>query len=134
MRILSVPTIPLLCLLVFSLCSSPVQAADNDKCVAAETTFLCPNPDVCPDSGYSEVTQCLDCNGNLNTYYEGKECFDRRLLNGRDNPSKSYLWRDIAGIVVWFLAAGVGALRSDFALCVLWDEVGLSDPCLEDCV
>jgi uncharacterized membrane protein YfcA len=28
-------------------------------------------------------------------------------LNGKDNPSRGYLYRDIVGIVIWFVAAGV---------------------------
>lgn len=72
---------------------------------ATSSLFECPTA-FCP-SGISYVGNCLDCNGHLNTYFEGKSCFNRKLLNGKDNPNHGYLYRDIAGIVVWFLAAGV---------------------------
>mmetsp|Transcript_13372 Transcript_13372/g.25149 ORF Transcript_13372/g.25149 Transcript_13372/m.25149 type:complete len:483 (+) Transcript_13372:117-1565(+) len=83
-----------------------IAAAEGDKC-STSAQFQCPNPENCPDSGYSYVSACLECDGHLNTYFEGKQCFDRKLLNGKDNPSKTYLYRDIVGIIIWFIAAGL---------------------------
>ena len=51
------------------------------------------------------VSNCLDCPGHMSTY--DQTCFDRKLLNGQDNPDSTYLWRDILGLLVWFLAAGI---------------------------
>lgn len=43
----------------------------------------------------------------MNTDSKSETCFDRRILNGKDNPPSGYLWRDIVGMIVWFCAAGV---------------------------
>lgn len=84
-----------------------VRAADSGgKCFAAEK-FQCPNEKDCPDTGYSYVSDCLDCDGNLNTFRGDMECFSRKLLTAKKNPSSQYLWRDIIGMLVWFFAAGV---------------------------
>jgi len=84
-----------------------VDAADStDKC-AANTQLECPNTIDCPLSGFSYVSDCLDCEDNLNTDNESKQCFTRKILNAEDNPSSQYLWRDIVGMIVWFCAAGV---------------------------
>lgn len=53
------------------------------------------------------VNDCLDCDGFPSTDSKTGTCFDRKLLNGKDNPPSGYLWRDIVGIIVWFCAAGV---------------------------
>lgn len=82
-----------------------VQAAEQGKCFSNQK-LQCPNSVDCPDSGFSYVTDCLDCEGNLNTDNAGKQCFDRKLLS-KANPSPAYLWRDIFGMLVWFFAAGV---------------------------
>lgn len=101
-----------LCLLVVAATTSTlkvtnVQAADpsNDKCYGT-TKLECPNTEDCPDSGYSYVSDCLDCEGNLNTDNGSGECFTRKIFS-KDNPSPQYLWRDIVGMFVWFCAAGV---------------------------
>lgn len=84
-----------------------VDGADStDKC-AANTQLECPNIQDCPSSGFSYVSDCLDCENNLNTDGETNQCFTRKILNANDNPSSQYLWRDIVGMVVWFCAAGV---------------------------
>mmetsp|Transcript_21405 Transcript_21405/g.59539 ORF Transcript_21405/g.59539 Transcript_21405/m.59539 type:complete len:644 (-) Transcript_21405:1258-3189(-) len=81
-------------------------ASSGGKCFAAER-FQCPNEKECPDTGFSYVSDCLDCEGNLNTFRGDMQCFSRKLLNGKKNPSKQYLLRDIIGMIVWFFAAGV---------------------------
>jgi uncharacterized membrane protein YfcA len=53
------------------------------------------------------VTDCLDCDGYFSTDALQGLCFDRKLLNGTENPDPSYLWRDIIAIIVWFVVAGV---------------------------
>ncbi len=98
----------LFCLLLFLASTTfVVQAADGDGGKCSSEQLKCPNSFDCPDSGFSYVKDCLDCEGNYNTYTAGKECFDRKLFNARDNPSPNYLWRDIVGMIVWFCAAGV---------------------------
>lgn len=81
-------------------------ASSTDKC-AANSQLQCPNVIDCPLSGFSYVSDCLDCDGNLNTDEESEQCFTRKILNAKDNPSSQYLWRDIVGMLVWFCAAGV---------------------------
>lgn len=85
-----------------------VQAAEEGKCSASQK-FMCPNTEACPDSGFSYVKDCLECSGNLSTDNKNKMCFDRKIFNGKDNPPIRfpYLWRDIVGMIVWFVAAGV---------------------------
>lgn len=92
-------------LLVWTTMMIHVDGGSADTSCATPSQLECPT-DACP-SGISYVDNCLDCKGNLNTDFEGTTCFHRRLFNGKDNPSPSYLYRDIAGIIVWFLAAGV---------------------------
>lgn len=75
----------------------------DDKC-AQSITYSCPS-DLC--NGTILVSDCLDCDGYLNTDAANDQCFDRKLLNGKKNPSPGYLYRDIAGIIIWFCAAGV---------------------------
>ncbi len=53
------------------------------------------------------MKDCLDCKGFLSTDARDEVCFNRKLLNGKDNPNTSYLWRDIVGMLVWFLSAGI---------------------------
>jgi len=53
------------------------------------------------------VKDCQDCDGYLSTDTQDGICFDRKLLNGRDNPNPSYLWRDLLGMIAWFVTAGV---------------------------
>lgn len=76
------------------------------KCSVPEK-YKCPNSSECPDSGFSFVKDCLDCEGNLNTNSPNKECFNRKIFNAKANPSSNYLWYDIAGMIFWFFAAGV---------------------------
>ena len=100
--------------LLFAIClflaasTTLVQAAEQGKCSATQK-FMCPNIEACPESGFSYVKDCLDCSGNLSTDNKNKMCFDRKIFNGKDNPPIRfpYLWRDIVGMLVWFVAAGV---------------------------
>mmetsp|Transcript_26324 Transcript_26324/g.56439 ORF Transcript_26324/g.56439 Transcript_26324/m.56439 type:complete len:628 (+) Transcript_26324:734-2617(+) len=96
-----------LCLFLAASTTFVAQAADpNGKCFSSQK-LKCPNTEDCADSGYSYVSDCLDCEGNLNTDNESKECFTRKIFNAKENPSPQYLWRDILGMCVWFCAAGV---------------------------
>ena len=94
----------LLSLLVFQLSLTPVSAGD-DKC-AAEGFF-------CPNCGGTIVSSCLSCDGYLNTDYKNEVCFERSLFGPRNDdhtdPENYYdfLWNDVVGTLVWFLAAGV---------------------------
>jgi uncharacterized membrane protein YfcA len=105
------------CLFLAASTSTVVWAQDDEaedsfgsdgggKCSVSQK-YKCPNSEDCPDSGFSFVKDCLDCEGNLNTNNPKKECFDRKIFNTKDNPSSNYLWYDIAGMIVWFFAAGV---------------------------
>lgn len=93
-----------------ALFSSTVQAAGyGDSCSSSKNVeFRCPNVDECPDTGISLVSSCSDCPGHLSAFKSGQECFDRKLLSPSRNPSPQFFYRDLIGIVVWFLAAGVG--------------------------
>jgi hypothetical protein len=91
--------------------ATSIAVVADDRCSSSSTPqqqCQCPNPDACPESGHSLVSECLDCDGYLSSDYEEKECFDRKLLSLHGNPSKSYFYRDWIGIIVWFVAAGVG--------------------------
>eukprot|EP00934_Nitzschia_sp_Nitz4_P000336 Nitzschia sp. Nitz4//scaffold30_size153850//133767//135479//NITZ4_002796-RA/size153850-processed-gene-0.23-mRNA-1//1//CDS//3329547318//336//frame0 len=89
----------LLCLLLFSVGSVA-------KDCSSSASFECPAfTDLCNETIY--VSDCLECDGYLNTDNINDVCFNRKLLNSKDNPDPSYLWRDILGIVVWFVAAGI---------------------------
>jgi uncharacterized membrane protein YfcA len=81
-----------------------VSAAESDSKCANSNLYECPT-ETCNGTIY--VNDCLDCDGFYNTDTKNDVCFDRKLLNGKDNPDSSYLWRDILGILVWFCAAGV---------------------------
>jgi len=96
----------LLVICLFLAASINVQAAGEGRCFA-NTKLTCPNSLDCPESGFSYVSDCQKCEGNLNTYNAGKQCFDRKIFNAKDNPHPNYLWRDIVGMIVWFFAAGV---------------------------
>ena len=60
-----------------------------------------------------EVSDCLDCHGFLSTDADHKMCFDRRLFQAHNKDKTDhedhyhFLWNDLAGMVVWFLTAGV---------------------------
>jgi hypothetical protein len=104
--------------LVPSFTVTAAAAADGgDKCASSDIQFQCPNPDACPDSGYSLVSSCMDCHGHLSSFYkhnqqqQQQQCFDRKLLSRKGNPSTTYFYRDLIGIIVWFLAAGVGTFK-----------------------
>uniref|UniRef100_A0A7S2UHA8 Membrane transporter protein n=1 Tax=Attheya septentrionalis TaxID=420275 RepID=A0A7S2UHA8_9STRA len=90
----------LLCIVVLPLSVNAGQCSDGQ-------TFTCPN------CGGIEVTNCLtECDGFLNTDVEHTMCFRRTLFNNHDssdNPYQHYhfLWNDIVGTIVWFLAAGI---------------------------
>ena len=86
-----------------ALVSAGAGEASGDRC-AKSNLYSCPS-DAC--NGTILVSDCLDCDGNLNTDTANAACFDRKLLNGKDNPSRAYLWRDLIGMVFWFCAAGV---------------------------
>jgi len=67
----------------------------------------------CPNCGGTNVTDCLQCDGYLNTDAEHGICFDRTLFDSHnDDPNNfsdhyHYLARDIIATFVWFVAAGV---------------------------
>ena len=82
-------------------------SSSSDKCATEENQLQCPNTEACPSSGYSYVSDCNYCDNNLNTDIGSQQCFTRKILNGKDNPSSKYLWLDIVGMIVWFCAAGV---------------------------
>jgi uncharacterized membrane protein YfcA len=91
-----------------SCCLFPtIQAADDDDKCAGQNALHCPN------CGGISVSDCLDCDGFLNTDSQHDICFDRKLFGQRntntDDPENHYhyLWRDLLGMVVWFCAAGV---------------------------
>lgn len=52
------------------------------------------------------VKDCLECDGFLSTDTNTGTCFNRKLLSS-DNPPSGYLWRDIAGLILWFATAGI---------------------------
>eukprot|EP00934_Nitzschia_sp_Nitz4_P007570 Nitzschia sp. Nitz4//scaffold30_size153850//108286//109989//NITZ4_002788-RA/size153850-processed-gene-0.48-mRNA-1//-1//CDS//3329547294//7560//frame0 len=82
------------------------MAQGSSSTCASATQYQCPHlSDICNETVY--VSDCLDCDGFLSTDSITDVCFDRKLLNGKDNPDSSYLWRDILGLLVWFVAAGV---------------------------
>lgn len=75
----------------------------DDKC---GTTNLYECPSVTCNSTIL-VKDCLDCDGFFSTDPGTGTCFDRKLVNGTDNPSSDYLWRDIVGLILWFCTAGI---------------------------
>jgi uncharacterized membrane protein YfcA len=85
---------------------SVTAASSDDKCVS-DNSFFCP---VCEGS---QVADCLDCTGYLNSDPSHNICFDRKLFNSKntdeDNPDDHYhyLAIDLVGMVVWFIAAGI---------------------------
>ena len=83
-----------------------VGAAAGGKCAGKSSSYMCANTKDCPASGFSVVSDCLDCSDNLNTDENTKTCFSRKIFSANENPT-SYLWRDIVGMLVWFFAAGV---------------------------
>jgi uncharacterized membrane protein YfcA len=97
-------------LLLATLCiaAAPQRAlasAGGGKCAAANK-YMCPYlSKSCNETVY--VSDCLNCKGFFSTDNHDDVCFDRKLLNGKDNPPGGYLWRDILGLIVWFVAAGV---------------------------
>lgn len=94
-------------LLVLAASTAVFAQKEGGKCAASSQQYMCPNEKACPDSGFSYVKDCIDCDGNQNTDNGSKLCFDRKIFNKNDNPSPQYLWRDIVGMFVWFFAAGV---------------------------
>lgn len=77
------------------------------KCSGSGQSFYCPN------CGGIEVDDCLSqCVGYLNTDVSHSMCYSRKLFNNHDtsdNPDEHYhyLWNDIVGAIVFFIAAGV---------------------------
>jgi hypothetical protein len=59
----------------------------------------------CPNCGGISVSDCLDCDGFLNTGSQQEICFDRKLFSKKntdeDDPENHYhyLWRDLLGII-----------------------------------
>ena len=98
----------LLVCVLFSCLLPTIQAAasSDDKCASQNQLF-------CPNCGGIFVSDCLDCDGFLNTDSQNDICFDRKLFaqknDDTDDPENYYqhLWRDLLGMVVWFCAAGV---------------------------
>lgn len=85
--------------------SVEAAASSDDKCSSA-ANYACPYySELCQETVY--VDDCLDCEGYRNTDSYNDVCFARKLLNAKDNPHASYLWKDLVGMVVWFCAAGV---------------------------
>lgn len=92
---------------LFALClllAASASVVEGSRC--ASEKYVCPNAEACPETGLSYVTDCLDCEGNYNTDSGSKQCFDRKIFSTK-NPKPAYLWYDIAGMIVWFFAAGV---------------------------
>jgi hypothetical protein len=82
-----------------------VAAADDGKC-ASTSKYQCPS-DICTENGFIEVSDCQSCEGHFSTDANLGVCFDRKLLNATENPSSDYLWRDILGMIIWFITAGL---------------------------
>jgi hypothetical protein len=89
--------------IILVLLSIHFVSSAEDKC-ANSNLYKCPS-ETC--NGTILVKDCLDCDGFYNTDVKSETCFDRKLLNGEDNPPSGYLWRDIVGMLVWFCAAGI---------------------------
>lgn len=84
-----------------------VHSASYGQC-SKNASYSCPSlSDLCGEPVF--VKDCLDCHGYLSTDAKDDVCFDRKLLNAKDNPNPSYLWRDILGMIVWFLTSGIAA-------------------------
>jgi len=84
---------------------SLAAAASSNECTTG-VSYECPN------CGGISVNDCLDCNGFLNTDEKHGMCFQRKLFNSYDESDNHeehyhYLWNDIIGTIIWFLAAGV---------------------------
>eukprot|EP00565_Helicotheca_tamesis_P003823 CAMPEP_0185724688 /NCGR_PEP_ID=MMETSP1171-20130828/1096_1 /TAXON_ID=374046 /ORGANISM="Helicotheca tamensis, Strain CCMP826" /LENGTH=575 /DNA_ID=CAMNT_0028392599 /DNA_START=27 /DNA_END=1757 /DNA_ORIENTATION=+ len=86
------------CLMMLVLCIS-LSSVEGKDC-SSEGTYSCPN------CGGIEVSDCLDCDGHLNTNDKNDACFHRKLYD-TGNEHYDYLWNDIVGMIVWFCAAGV---------------------------
>jgi len=65
----------------------------------------------CPNCGGIEVSDCLQCDGYLNTDQNHAICFDRKLFSKHIELDHNYhyphLWNDILGAFIAFLVAGV---------------------------
>jgi uncharacterized membrane protein YfcA len=84
-----------------------VHSASYGQC-SNNASYNCPSlSDLCGEPVF--VKDCLDCKGYLSTDTKDDVCFDRKLLSAKDNPNPSYLWRDILGMIVWFLTSGIAA-------------------------
>ncbi|KAG7367660.1 sulfite exporter TauE/SafE [Nitzschia inconspicua] len=86
----------------------PIVTTSRTNCSSSNATqYQCPNPNDCPESGYSFVSSCSDCEGHSSESYEQKQCFHRKLLSPNGNPTRTYFYRDWIGILVWFVASGL---------------------------
>eukprot|EP00523_Entomoneis_sp_CCMP467_P007978 CAMPEP_0168727666 /NCGR_PEP_ID=MMETSP0724-20121128/5292_1 /TAXON_ID=265536 /ORGANISM="Amphiprora sp., Strain CCMP467" /LENGTH=623 /DNA_ID=CAMNT_0008774499 /DNA_START=52 /DNA_END=1923 /DNA_ORIENTATION=+ len=92
------------CVLAMLMITS-VGAAADDQCTS--NGFLCPN------CNGTVVSDCLKCDDYLNTDYVNKICFQRSLFGPTETDHSNhdhyydFLWNDIVGTFVWFIAAGV---------------------------
>ena len=90
---------------LFLLHSLP-QVQSSDGTCAESNNFECPHLSlICGEKVF--VSDCQDCDGYMSTDSRDAICFNRRLLNSKDNPNPSYLWRDMFGMIVWFITAGI---------------------------
>ena len=110
-KTMRIPSRPLLLmvvtlLLLVTLFPGVQAGGSSDKCTSASSFY-------CPNCGGMEVSDCLDCDGFLSTDADHEICFDRRLFQKRNRDDTDhenhyhFLWHDLAGMVVWFLTAGI---------------------------
>ena len=93
--------------LMLALATRTVKAASYGSCNS--TSYFCPT--VCEEGAY--VSDCFSCPGYMSSDSSHNICFDRKLFqahntdpNDHDNHYH-YLWNDLVGGLVWFLAAGI---------------------------
>jgi hypothetical protein len=82
----------------------------GDRCDPATSSYQCTN------CGGILVNDCMDCHGYLHPDATHNMCVARKLLFHAYNTSDSsnpgdgrhhLWWRDLVGLVVWFVSAGV---------------------------
>mmetsp|Transcript_22827 Transcript_22827/g.33832 ORF Transcript_22827/g.33832 Transcript_22827/m.33832 type:complete len:627 (+) Transcript_22827:1-1881(+) len=65
----------------------------------------------CPLCNGTLVSSCLNCEGYLNADQNHHICFNRNLFGTHDfldhDNHYPFLWNDIAGTIIWFIAAGI---------------------------
>lgn len=91
---------PLILVCLF-LSTSIHAAGDKGTCDVSITQFACP---LC---GGINVTDCLECDGFTNTDMVNSLCFKRKIFTAKSEETTIYLWNDIVGFLVWFVAGGV---------------------------